>query len=230
MVATKSGVRLIASIDNADYWPVIAKWNGAGFSKPVPTGDKNACAPSSHDLNTDASGRLVDVSEECSNVTIANLPATTVAGLFSFKSGGTFAGGIPQIASTPRGHADRGLVDRVHRWRPALLQPGAVAGGPLVGEQADRRRPSDPDRSDVVPAGVDHHVAVKGRREPGLKAVVGATMGFGGKKLGARATIDGAKSARPTRSTRLTGRVVFGKGACTQRRHEALKFRSCINP
>ena len=228
LVATRAGVRLIASIDNADYWPVIAKWNGAGFSKPVPTGDKNACAPSSHDLNTDASGRLVDVSAECSNITIANLPATTVAGLFTFKSGGTIAGGIPQIASTPRGHAivvwsiQSAVGDRLYFSR-ALL-PGVHA---TVTKKAGAGRVTLIGVASCLPAS-SINVAVKGSPAAGWKALVGH-LGFGGKTYGSRLTINGA-SLTAGKVYALTGRVVFGKGGARRTVATSVKFRSCINP
>ena len=106
LVATKTGVRIIDSIGNADYWPVVSKYSaGSGkFGASAPTGDTNNCAPSTHDLNTDASGRLVDVSQECDSLAVASMPGTTVAGLFRLPVSGTFAGITPQIASTPRGH------------------------------------------------------------------------------------------------------------------------------
>jgi hypothetical protein len=228
LVATKSGVRLIASVDNADYWPVIEKWAGSGFGKPAPTGDKNACSPFSHDLNTDASGRLVDVSEECSKITVANLPATTVAGLFSFNNGGTFAGGIPQIASTPRGHAvvvwsiESSVGDRLYFQR--LLLPGVHSS---VSKLTAAGRSTLTGPTSCQPAS-SITVGVKGGGAKGW-SVVGASMGFGGKKLAASATIDGSLLT-PNKVYTLTGRVVFGKGSARSVATEALAFRSCIKP
>ena len=41
LAETRSGLRLIDSVDNASYQPVVAAWTGAGISKPTQTGDHN---------------------------------------------------------------------------------------------------------------------------------------------------------------------------------------------
>ncbi|HEY7280492.1 MAG TPA: hypothetical protein VID47_02760 [Actinomycetota bacterium] len=105
MVGTRSGVRLAAGTDNASYQPVISKFAGTSFGPPHLDGDTNPCAPSSHDLVTDASGRVADASAECSQVAVANLANTTNAAIVRFNTGGTPAGTTPQIATTPRGIA-----------------------------------------------------------------------------------------------------------------------------
>ena len=119
LVGTKSGVRLIATQDNS-YAPVVAKWNGSAFSTPQLIGDHSACDPSSHDASTDASGRIVDIANECGQLTVYNLPNTTTAGIVRFSSGGTNSAGPAQIASTPRGHA-------IAVW--AIESPTHVANG-----------------------------------------------------------------------------------------------------
>ena len=103
LAATPSGVRLIATIANASYKPVAASWNGSGFGTPALTGDTNACAPSSHDAVSDASGRLADASMECGDVAVANLPDTAHATVFRFAANGTFAGTLPQLTTSPDG-------------------------------------------------------------------------------------------------------------------------------
>ena len=103
LASTPSGVRLIATTDNASYQPVVADWTGSGFAAPTLTGDTNACAPSSHDPVSDASGRLADVSMECGDVAIANLPDTAHATVFRFPVNGTFAGTLPQLTTSPDG-------------------------------------------------------------------------------------------------------------------------------
>jgi hypothetical protein len=105
LASTPSGVRLIATVDNSSYQPVVAAWNGTGFGTPVLTGDTNACAPSSHDPVSDASGRLADVSMECGDVAVANLPDTVHAAVFRFPVNGTFAGTLPQLTTAPNGQA-----------------------------------------------------------------------------------------------------------------------------
>jgi hypothetical protein len=84
---------------------VVAQWTGSAFGSLTLTGDTNNCAPSSHDPVSEASGRLADVSMECGDVAIANLPDTLHADLFRFLVNGTFAGTLPQITTTPSGRA-----------------------------------------------------------------------------------------------------------------------------
>ncbi len=101
---TSSGIRLVTSVGNADYFPVAWSYRGTSFGHPTPTGDHNNCAPYSHDLVSDASGRAADVSTECQDVAIANLTDTRHAAVTRFSiHNGTFAGGSPQITTTPRG-------------------------------------------------------------------------------------------------------------------------------
>jgi len=103
LASVKSGVRLIATVNNANYYPVVSRWTGSGFGKPTQTGDHNNCTPSSHDAVSDASGRLADASMECEDIAIANLPDTVHAKVFRYKVHGTFAGGQPQLTTTKAG-------------------------------------------------------------------------------------------------------------------------------
>jgi hypothetical protein len=228
LVGTKSGVRLIASVDNADYWPVVAKWAGTSFAKPRITGDTHPCAPSTHDLNTDASGRLADVSNECDKITVANLPTTTTASLFQFPSGGTVANGIPQIATTPRGH---GVVvwsiestngNRLYFNR--VLLPGLNGS---VGKAGAHGRVTLTGPVSCQPASTIA-VSVKGSPAAGWKVGLNR-LSFGGKTTGAKLTIDGSKLT-PGKVYTLQGKVVFTKSGATSVVTETLKFRSCINP
>lgn len=104
-VVTRGTVRLVASINNATYHPRIGTWNGSSFGSFVSTGDMNSCAPESHDLLTDASGRITDVAMECGKVTIGNQPQARTGAFVRFGVGGSgvAAGGEPQIGATPRG-------------------------------------------------------------------------------------------------------------------------------
>ncbi len=63
LTSTPHGVRLLATVDNASYHPVVSRWTGGSFSRPSLTGDTNNCSPSSHDPAGDTSGRLADVSD-----------------------------------------------------------------------------------------------------------------------------------------------------------------------
>jgi hypothetical protein len=132
LASTPSAVVLVATVSNASYQPVVARWGGSAFGTPSLTGDTNNCAPSSHDPVSDASGRLADVSMECSDVAIANLPDTQHADLFRFPVNGTFAGTLPQLTTAPSG---RGWVtwsiestNGDELFAAPLLLPG-LAGG-----------------------------------------------------------------------------------------------------
>jgi hypothetical protein len=103
MAATRSGIRVIASTANASYRPAVAKFDGDSFGRARPTGEKESCTTSSHDLTTDGSARLVDVGNACGDIRASNLPGTTRAAWTDFPAGGTVAGGTPQIATTARG-------------------------------------------------------------------------------------------------------------------------------
>ncbi|MGD0084451.1 MAG: hypothetical protein ABSD78_14830 [Acidimicrobiales bacterium] len=105
LAETRYGLRLIASVDNSSYQPVVAAWTGAGFSKPTETGDHNPCGPRSHDTVADASGRLADISYECTDIAVTNLPDTRHAAVVRFSAGGTINATDPRLATTPRGHA-----------------------------------------------------------------------------------------------------------------------------
>jgi hypothetical protein len=101
---TGHGLRVVTAIDNASYRPVIARWNGSGFTTRRLTTDKNSCAPNTHDGWADRSGRLLDVSWECSDVTVTNYADAQHSAIVRFhvSSTPTFA---PQIASGTRGIA-----------------------------------------------------------------------------------------------------------------------------
>ncbi len=105
LTTTSSGIRMVTSVNNADYFPVAWSWRGSSFGNPTPTGDHNSCAPASHDLVADASGRAADVSLECQDVAIANLTDTRHAAVTRFSiHNGTFAGAT---RSSPPPRAER---------------------------------------------------------------------------------------------------------------------------
>src|SRR5262249_35027382 len=118
--------------------PVDWSWTGHSFAHPTLTGDLNNCSPSSHDLVADASGRAADVSMECSDVTIANLPDTRHAAVTRFPNHGTFAGGAPQLATTPGG---TGWVARSMKgpFADKLFVPPIVLPGLVVTATASSR-------------------------------------------------------------------------------------------
>jgi hypothetical protein len=102
LVETSHGLRLVTTTDNSSYRPVLEKWTGSGFSSPSLTAQNNKCDPLTHDTVTDPSGRIADVSEECSNLDVADYSDATHVKVTQFASGGTFADGVPQIGSTSR--------------------------------------------------------------------------------------------------------------------------------
>ena len=104
----------------------MAKWNGSAFSTPKLLGDRNACTPGSHDVGTDASGRIVDIANECGQLAVDNLANTTSAGIVRFSSGGTNSSGPAQIASTPRGHAIAvWAIESPTTWATGSTSPGS---------------------------------------------------------------------------------------------------------
>lgn len=103
MATTRHGLRLVASVNNASYRPAVAKWDGSSFDKAEATGERESCTTASHDLVTDSSGRLADVGNACGDIRVSNLPQADRAAYTDFGSGGTVAGGDPQIATTSLG-------------------------------------------------------------------------------------------------------------------------------
>ena len=223
LTATTSGVRLVSAQFDS-YAPAVAKLSGTTFGKPVLIGDHNGCDPSSHDVGTDASGRVVDISDECGQLTVDNLANTTKAGIVRFSSGGTDSAGPAQIASTPRGHAiavwaveSPSVGNRLYFGRvllpgldTAVSKSGVTVTGPVSCQPA----------STIA-------VSVKGGKA-GWK-VASASLTLGGKKLASKATINGA-SLTAGKVYSLVGKVVFTKGSARSTGTATLKFRSCINP
>jgi hypothetical protein len=225
LVATKSGLRMVAS-NLASNASAVSKLSGGSFTKPVLEGVPNNCVPSTHDLGTDASGRLVDASNECGTIAVDDFPGTTVAGEFRFTPSGTLSSGPPQITTTPRGHGvvvwgvenpGSGLGNALYFNRillpgrdTSVKHSGVTVTGPISCQPA----------STIA-------VSVKGAKA-GWK-VASASLTFGGKKLAAKATIDGSKLTGG-KVYALVGKVVFTKAGHSSTGTATLKFRSCINP
>jgi hypothetical protein len=102
LASTRYGLRIVTGVNNASYRPVVSAWNGSAFGTPVLTPDTNGCGVKTHDGWTDPSGRLLDVSWECSQVTVTNYPDAMHPAIFRFNGGGT-PGHAPQIGSGTRG-------------------------------------------------------------------------------------------------------------------------------
>ena len=230
LTATRAGVRLVTSIDNASYWPTVSRWTGSGFSTRRPTGDRNNCSAFSHDLGTDTSGRLVDASVECGTIAVADLPDTAHAGIVRIPSRGTFAGGNPQITSTSRGHAvvvwsvedGPGGGNRLYLARVNL--PGfdtAVHGGSAGGSVTVTGPSSCQPASSIA-------VAVHGSPAKGWK-VSASGLKLGSTTIGSRSTLHGS-SLTPDKVYTLTGTVTFHRGTQAVSAKAVLKFRACANP
>ena len=230
LTATKRGVRLVTSIDNASYWPTVAKWTGSGFGKRQPTGDKNNCAPSSHDLGTDTSGRLVDASTECTTIAVSDAPDTVHAGIVRIPSRGVFASGSPQITSTSRGHAvvvwsvedGPGGGDRLYFARVNLPGFATSVGTKSAGGTATVTGPSSCQPASSIA------VAVHGSPAKGWK-VAGQNLNLGSTTIGSKSTLHGA-ALTPNKVYAMTGKVTFQKGSHVAAAKAVLKFRACANP
>lgn len=224
LVGTKSGVRLTAAVGNSDYWPVIAKFNGTGFGKVALTGDKSACAPASHDLVTDASGRTADIANECGKLAVYNMPNTVNEASFKFSAGGTVSDGPPQISTSPRGYGIAlwsieapSVANNLYFNR--ILLPGRAAAVSHFGVTVTAPTSCQPASAIAV--------SVKGSLK-GWK-VTSAYLSFLGARLHSKVTLNGAALKAGGIYT-LTGTVLFTKGKLRLTRDASVKFRSCINP
>ncbi len=226
LTATTSGVRMITSTDDASYHPVNWSWSAAGFSQPTLTGDLGDCSPSSHDLVSDASGRAADVSMECPDVAIANLPDTRHAFVTRFPVNGTFAGGPPQLATTPRGKGwvlwsiESSAGDKLLA-APILLPGGTVTAAKTAqGNQLTLTGPAS-----CLPA-VDLTVGVQGKPASQWQ-VAGTTLTLGGTALPS-ATLHGA-TLTPGQTYTLTGTVHFTGPGTPLTLTDTISFESCPN-
>lgn len=220
------GLRIVTGIDNASYRAVIAKWTGHGFSKRQLTADSNGgCTPTSHDGTSDPSGRLLDVSWECDEITVTNYPDGYHAGIARFPVSGTPTGQA-QIASGTRGLAtvvystENNNIQRLHVAHVRL--PGSTHIGAHSGT-GGRVTVTGP-RSCLPPANV--HVGWKHHAAPGWSFRFGA-LTLNGKHISG-STLDGAKLHAGKKYT-LLGRAVFGSGSRRSTVQRSIVFRTCGN-
>ncbi len=226
IASTTTGVRLIAAENNAGYHPVVSQLTGSGWSAPALTGDFNNCAPTSHDVVADASGRLADASVECGDVAVANLANTRHAAIVRFSGRGTFAGGEPQLTTSPSG---RGWV----AWSIESAAGNKLLVAPLLlpGLEATVSWSGKPGRVVVTgPASclppVDVPVSVVGKPVSGWR-VTGRSLKLGSSAVGA--VLHGASLAGGQRYV-LTGTVTFARGGARITGRASLGFRSCPKP
>ncbi len=221
---TTTGIRLVTSVNNADYYPVVWSWNGSSFGRPTPTGDHNNCSPGSHDLVADGSGRAADVSRECDDVAIANLPDTRHAAVVRFNIHGTFAGGDPQLTTTPRGTgwvvwSQESTVSPKLLAAPILLPDRDVSAARSA--RGNRATVTGP-QSCLPP--VDVAVGVGGKPASGWR-VTSKALKLGNTTLHSD-TLNGASLAAG-RTYQLTGSVQFSNGSSHLTVSAGLTFKTC---
>ena len=225
IVATKKGVRMIGSEDNANYRPVVARWKSSGFSTPKLIGENQACPALTFDLVTDGSGRLANVSERCGKLGVYNLPDTKNAAIERFGSGGTIAG-APQITTTERGYGwvawsilspiqGTKLMVRPVRLPALMKQKSAQKNGNKVTVSG--------------PASCLPVVTVKGRVKtdtaPGWN-LVSRSLKLDGDDGANPVKIDGEKLAAGSKHV-LLGKGVFRRGGQTVTVTKKFKFTAC---
>ena len=227
LVGTSSGVRLDTSVANATYHPEVWNWTGNGFGSPTQTGVvHDNCTPDGHDLVTDASGRVADITNECGFVVVANAPGTRNAATFSFPEHGTAAGGDYQITTTPRGKgwAIWG-IESTHGDKlsatPIVLPGRIVTATKTV--RGNRVTVSGP--ASCLPA-TNIKVGVQAKPARNWRAVA-STLRLGTKVLHST-TVSGA-GLKPGATYKLTGTVKFANGGSHATVTATLTFRSCPN-
>ncbi|TVZ03934.1 hypothetical protein EAS64_15990 [Trebonia kvetii] len=228
MAGTTSGVRVIASENNAGYHPVVSALTSSGFSAPVLTGDTNNCPQSNHDTVADASGRLADVTHECQAVTVANLANTRHAAIFRFSipASQTFAGGDPQLTTAPSGRGwvawsvESKVNDRL------VVAPLLLAGLSVTVKSSGKGgKVAVTGPSSCLPP-VNIAVGVSAKAAAGW-TVIGKSLKLGGGTVGSVLKGAGLTSGK---SYTLTGTVTFGRGGSRATEHAALTFRTCQKP
>jgi hypothetical protein len=227
LATTTSGVRLIASENNADYHPVVSRLTNAGWTTPTLTGDLSNCSPEGHDVVADASGRLADASEVCADaIAVENLADTRHAAIVRFGVPGTFAGGQPQLTTSPSG---RGWV----AWSVESASGDKLLVAPLLLPGLQFTNSSAGAHGRVVVTGpasclppVDLPVGVAGKPASGWR-VAAKSLKLGGSAVGA--LLHGA-GLTPGKSYTLTGTVTFARGSARSTYRDLLGFRTCPRP
>ncbi|MGD0701081.1 MAG: hypothetical protein ABSA02_14480 [Trebonia sp.] len=227
LATTTSGVRLIASESNAGYHPVVSRLTTTGWTTPALTGDVSNCSPVGHDVVADASGRLADASEVCADaIAVENLADTRHAAIVRFGVPGTFAGGEPQLTTSPSG---RGWV----AWSVESPAGDKLLVAPLVLPGLRVTTSAAGAHGRVVVTGpatclppVDLPVSVAGKPASGWR-VAGKSLKLGSSAVGA--VLHGASLTAGLRYT-LTGTVTFARGSARSTYRDLLGFRTCPRP
>jgi hypothetical protein len=224
LVGSSSGIRLVTSENNADYHPVSWSWTGNTFAHPTLTGDLNHCSPNSHDLVSDDSGRVADVSRECDDIAIANLTDTRHAAVVRFPGGGTFAGGDPQLTTTPRGQGRVVWSIESKKGNKLLTASILLPGRDVTATSAGKgNRVTVTGPASCLPA-VLIKVGVKGSPAKNWH-VVSSTLRLNTSVL-TTTMLPGALLSPGGKYT-LSGTVKFADGGAHTTVTAQLKFRSC---
>lgn len=225
-VTTSRGLRMVASEDNANYRPVVAKWKGDAFGKARLVGENKSCPALTFDLRTDGSGRLSNVSERCGKLGIYNHPVTTKAAIDYFSTGGTVAG-APQIDTIARGYglvawpilSPSGVATKLQaRWvrLPSLLK---AKGAKKKGNKVTVKAPV----GCLTPVTVK--AVVKAKPARGWK-VVSRSLKLDGKAQGVDVKINGEQLATGSKHV-LLGKGVFRKGGQKVTVKKKVTFKVC---
>jgi hypothetical protein len=227
LVGSSSGVRLITSVGNASYFPETWSWTGNGFGHPVVNGDNANCAPSSHDLVSDASGRVADITNECGFVVIENAADTRHFSLAKFPEHATAAGGDYQITTTRRGKGWAiWSVETPSSGDKLFATPIALPGTLVTASKTVRgNRVTVTGPATCLPP-VDVKVGVKGKPAKNWH-VTASTLRLGHKVLHSTTLNGGA--LKPGGTYTLSGTVKFANGGSHAIVSAQLKFRSCPN-
>lgn len=227
VAAVRSTVRLVASVNNATYYPRVAAWTGARFGPFTYTGDRDPCPEPSHDLFPDSSGRLADTTFECSKVTVVNQPTGGRAAIARFSTTNTPAGGDPQIGTSPRGTGwvVWGELSQVSGTTLKAVPVRLPALARKVSHRSPAGRVTVTGPVSCMPA-VDLAVGVKGKGRSGW-SVVSRSLRLDGANQGR--TLRGA-SLRAGTTHALVGKVVFAKGGSRKTVTATVGFRACADP
>jgi hypothetical protein len=225
LASSRHGLRLVTTVDNASYRPVISKWTGSGFAPRHLTADHNPCAPSSHDGTADPSGRLLDVSWECQDVTVTNYADAARAAIVRLTVHDTPTA-TPQIASGTRGiatvaYSTENGSDQVLRAAHVRL-PGSTR---TVRHAGTGGRVTVTGPLSCLPP-VNVHIAWT-RHAAGGWSFKSGTLRLDGKHV-SPPKLDGA-TLTAGKTYALTGAATFAKGGNRHTIKTTLKFTTCAS-
>jgi hypothetical protein len=227
LATTTSGVRLIASENNAGYQSVVSRLTAAGWSTPALTGSLGNCFADGHDVVADASGRLADAFAVCADsVAVENLADTRHAAIVRFGVPGTFAGGQPQLTTAPSGRGWVAWSVESSDGDKLIVAPVLLPGLHLANSSAGAHgRVVVNGPASCLPP-VDLSVSVAGKPASGWR-VASKSLRIGGAAVGA--VLHGA-SLTAGRGYTLTGTVTFARGSARSTTRDLLGFRTCPRP